>query len=1087
MASPPLRDKPNVLSIPAGVSFADTLAVALLREADGDPLKLAEMTVLLPNRRACRTLQEAFLRNAFSSPDLSADADMRRRWDGQGGGSRRTIAENLRSLPPPQPSPILGEGELRSSASLLPRLMPIGDLDSDDLSVLGGALFGAAADIPPAIGELKRRMLLARLIMAAPARGGPRANAIRLDQAAQLAAELARLLDQVETERKDLSALEGLVPESLAEHWQLTINFLDILRRAWPEILADEGAIDPADRRNRLLDLQRAVWEAAPPSAPIIAAGSTGSIPAAADLMHTIARLPRGAVYLPGLDRAPSDEDWQAIAEDPSHPQYGLAHLLMRFEITRDAVTDVVIPPPPTRGRVGVGEASDDSLAPERGFPLPTLPQFGGGGIRAEIVSAALLPAECTHGWKERAETMLPLEVGAAMAGVTRIDCQSEREEAQIIALALRRFVAEREDGVAALVTPDRTLARRVAGELKRWRIEIDDSAGQPLSQTAPGAYLLALCDAAAQEWSPIPLLALLKHPLAAARRTLGSLRRSARRLDCKVLRGPRPAPGWDGLRQAIDTRTRDEHAPLSAIDAEKLTRIVGALARATEAMADWTEKRPPIERLRALVASAEALAATDAESGVQRLWRGEAGEALSDFVHDALQSFAGLPGVAAEDFTALMLELLSGVAVRPRFGKHPRLAIWGPLEARLQQADLLVLGSLNEATWPAESAIDPWLNRPMRHSFGLPAPERKIGLSAHDFQQAMGAPKVLLTRAERVDGAPTVPSRWLLRLDAFLTCAAEGLPSNTGALERRLAHVIDRPQTVKPGVRPKPRPGAARRPAQLSVTQIEAWRRNPYAIYARHILRLKKLDPLDQDPGAADLGNAVHKALHAFTERFPHALPSDALALLRADGEEAFRPWLDRPNVWAFWQPRFQRIAAWWLGVERGRRTALMTAIATERKGELALPGLVSPFTLTARADRIDVWRDGGLTIIDYKTGTLPKKEDIELGFAPQLTLEAAMALAGAFQGVAGSAIAELAHWKLSGNREGGAVDRVKGDLTALADAAISGLIALVRDFSDDNAAYAATPDAAYAPTYDDYAHLARNTEWLSEREQWR
>ena len=1043
-----LRDAPRVFSIPAGVSFADTLAVALLHEAGGDPLKLAEMTVLLPNRRACRTLQEAFLRAAL-------------------------------------PSPVLGEGALRSSASLLPRLMPIGDLDSDDLSVLGGALFGAAADIPPAIGELKRRMLLARLIMAAPARGGPRATPMRLDQAAQLAAELARLLDQVETERKDLSALEGLVPESLAEHWQLTISFLDILRRSWPEILAEEGAIDPADRRNRLLDLQRAVWEAAPPAAPIIAAGSTGSIPAAADLMHTIARLPRGAVYLPGLDRAPSNEDWLAIGEDPSHPQYGLAHLLQRFDITRNEITDIALPPPPTWGRVGVGEASEDSLTPNRGFPLPTLAQGGGGRVRAEIVSAALLPAERTHGWKERAETMLPLVAGAAMAGVTRIDCPSEREEAQVIALALRRFIAEHDDGVAALVTPDRTLARRVAGELKRWRIEIDDSAGQPLSQTAPGAYLLALCDAAANDWAPIPLLALLKHPLAAAGRTLGSLRRSARRLDRAVLRGPRPAPGWEGLRQAIDARTRGDRPTLKEDAAAKLTRIVGALERATAPMAGWTDKLPPIERLRAVVASAEALAATHDERGVQRLWRGEAGEALSDFVHDALQSFAGLPAVAAEDFTALMLELLSGVAVRPRFGRHPRLAIWGPLEARLQQADLLVLGSLNEGTWPAESAIDPWLNRPMRQGFGLPAPERKIGLSAHDFQQAMGAPKVLLTRAERVDGAPTVPSRWLLRLDAFLTCAAEGLPSNVGALERRLAHLIDRPAKVEPGKRPMPRPGAAWRPAQLSVTQIEAWRRNPYAIYARHILRLRALDPLDQDPGAADLGNAVHKALHAFTERFPHALPSDGLALLRTEGETAFQPWLDRPNVWAFWQPRFQRIAAWWLGVERERRTALMTAIVTEREGALELPGLASPFRLTARADRIDIWRDNGLTIIDYKTGTLPKKEDIALGFSPQLTLEAAMALAGAFEGITGTEIAELSHWKLSGNRDGGAIDRVKGDLMKLAGEAMAGLIALVRDFSDDNAAYAATPDAAYAPAYDDYAHLARNTEWLSEREQ--
>ena len=705
--------------------------------------------------------------------------------------------------------------------------------------------------------------------------------------------------------------------------------------------------------------------------------------------------------------------------------------------------------------------------------------------MRAAIVSAALLPAERTHGWKERAETLDPGSVADAMAGVRRIDCQSEREEALVIALALRRFIAERDEGVAALVTPDRRLARRVAAELKRWRIEIDDSAGQPLAQTPPGAYLLALCEAAANEWAPIPLLALLKHPLTAARRTRDSLRRSARRLDRRVLRGPRPASGWDGLHQAIDACRRDEHAPLPEIQAEKLDRMVDALERATASMADWITPKPPIERLRAAVETAEKLAATDAESGVQRLWRDEAGEALADFVHDALQSFAGLPAAAAEDFTALMLELLSGIAVRPRFGRHPRLFIWGPLEARLQQADLLVLGSLNEGTWPAESAIDPWLNRPMRQGFGLPQPERRIGLSAHDFQQAMGAQGVLLTRAERVDGAPTVPSRWLLRLDAFLRCQGDGLPSDARALERQRAAAIDRPARVEGGKRPLPRPGAARRPNKLSVTQIEAWRRNPYAIYARHILRLDALEPLDQDPNAADLGSAVHKALHAFTCKHPGALPADALAQLCAEGEAAFRPWLDRPNVWAFWQPRFQRIAAWWLDEERARRP-LLGSIATEIVGALTLPGATPDFTLTARADRIDTLRDGALAIIDYKTGTLPKKEDINLGFSPQLSLEAAMALANAFETVRGNRIAELAHWKLSGNRDGGTIDRVKGDVMALASAALAGLAALVGDFSRDETPYAATPDAAYAPTYDDYEHLARNSEWLSEREQW-
>jgi ATP-dependent helicase/nuclease subunit B len=735
-------------------------------------------------------------------------------------------------------------------------------------------------------------------------------------------------------------------------------------------------------------------------------------------------------------------------------------------------------PPFPTFPRP-VGECRHSSAWGGRG-------SLGEGGkARAAIVSTALLPAERTHGWKERAETLDLGIVAEAMAGVRRIDCQSEREEALAIALGLRRFIAEQDEGVAALVTPDRRLARRVAAELRRWRIEIDDSAGQPLAQTPPGAYLLALCEAAESEWAPIPLLGLLKHPLAAARRALGSLRRSARRLDRTVLRGPRPAPGWDGLRQAIEGRTRGEHPTVMEDEAATLTRLVGALERATESMAGWREPMPPIERLRAIIAAAEALAATDRETGTERLWRGEAGEALADFVHDALLSFAGLPAVDAIDFTALMLELLSGVAVRPRFGRHPRLAIWGPLEARLQQADLLVLGSLNEGTWPTESAIDPWLNRPMRQGFGLPQPERKIGLSAHDFQQAMGAPNVLLTRAERVDGAPTVPSRWLLRLDAFLRCQGEGLRSDARALERRLVAALDRPDRVEGGRRPMPRPGAVRRPNELSVTQIEAWRRNPYAIYARHILRLKALDPLDQDPGAADLGNAVHRALHEFTEAFPRALPADALDRLRAGGEAAFRPWLDRPNVWAFWQPRFRRIAAWWLGQERERRH-LLASIATERRGALPLPGVSPPFALTARADRIDTLRDGALVVIDYKTGTLPKKDDIELGFSPQLTLEAAMALADAFDTVRGIRIEELAHWKLSGNRDGGMVDRVRGDVMALARAAMAGVIGLVGDFSRDEAAYAATPDPQFAPKYDDYAHLARNSEWLSEREQW-
>jgi ATP-dependent helicase/nuclease subunit B len=1019
MAQTQLRAKPNVFSIPAGTSFAEALAAELLARAGHDPLRLAEMIVLLPNRRACRTLQEAFLRQALGPVAIAQ---------------------------------VEGEGE-DGAASLLPRLLPIGDLDSEDLAVLSGALLGAgAAEVPPAIGELQRRMLLARLIMAAPTRGGPASEAIRLDQAAQLAQELARLLDQVETERKDFSALEGLVPDNMARHWQLTVDFLDILRSAWPAILEEAGAIDPAERRNLLLDLQARLWSAAPPTTPIIAAGSTGSIPAAADLMALVARLPAGAIYLPGLDRAPDDADWLAIEMDPTHPQHGLAQLLKRFEITRAEVADI----------------GDDAIdAAQR--------------MRRRIVSAALLPAERSDRWSSLAGELDPREIDAAMADIRRIDCQTEQEEALTIAIALRGFLTETAAGVAALATPDRRLARRVAAQLRRWSIEIDDSAGRELSQSTPGSFLIQLSEAAAASFAPVPLLGLLKHPLAAAGKPLGQLRRWARRVDRDLLRGPRPAPGWDGLAQVIAAKL--ERGELSGPDARALRAELAPLGAATATLSDWDWPQPPAVRLRALIAAAEALAATDSESGAERLWRGEAGEALADFTHDALLSFAGLGPVAAMDFSALLMELLSGIAVRPRFGRHPRLFIWGPLEARLQQPELLILGGLNEGGWPAESAIDPWLNRPMRKDFGLPLPERKIGLSAHDFQQAMGAKRVLLTRAQRVEGAPSVPSRWLLRLDAFLRCCDDGRPAQPApTLERDWARKLDLPiGQAMPCARPAPKPGAARRPRRMSVTQIELWRRNPYAIYARHILGLQALDDLDQDPGAADLGTAVHEALHRFVARFPDRLPDNALAELIADGEAAFSDWLDRPNVWAFWQPRFRRIAAWWLEKEAERRPILARSDA-ELKGTLPVPEVVPAFTLSARADRIDRFRDGSLAIIDYKTGAPPSGTDIALGFAPQLTLEAAMAAKGAFTGIPGAPVSELAHWRLTGSGDGGRISEVEGAIPELARAAYDGLVTLLAHYGSDDAAYAASPDPIFAPAYDDYRHLARNAEWSSD-----
>jgi ATP-dependent helicase/nuclease subunit B len=598
----------------------------------------------------------------------------------------------------------------------------------------------------------------------------------------------------------------------------------------------------------------------------------------------------------------------------------------------------------------------------------------------------ALLPAERTGRW--------PLLRGSEPASVAgwgnfaRVDCRNEQEEALVIALALRRFLAEHETGNAALVTPDRGLAQRVAGELGRWAIEIDDSAGKPLSRCPPGIFISTLASAAARQWSPVQLLCLLKHPMCAAGWSEGALRRWAGRMERALLRGPRPAAGWQGLEAALASISQR----VGPETVEDIGRGLAELQRLSAPLADWQRDGSPRQRVVALTEVAEALAASDAQAGTERLYRGEDGEALTLFLGEALQAFAGLPACDSETFEAMLQELLAGIDVRPRFGRHPRLFIWGPLEARLQQADLVILGGLNEGTWPAAGGDDPWMSRPMRAEFGLPALERRVGLAAHDFQQALGAAQVILTRSARVDGAPCVPSRWLMRLEALgATLDIGGLPGDSALVD--LAGVLDDAGPPEPCARPAPAPGPAWRPILLSVTRIEAWRRDPYSIYASRILRLEKLDPLDQDPDAADLGTIIHRALDLHLARLVHAGPKNELQALLETGREAFGDCLLRPDVWAFWWPRFERIAAWFLDVERERRPSIARTMTEASARARVLDGPV-PFDLTAKADRLDMMKDGRLAIIDYKTGAIPDDGDVRLGYSPQLALEAMLAI---------------------------------------------------------------------------------------------
>jgi len=558
-------------------------------------------------------------------------------------------------------------------------------------------------------------------------------------------------------------------------------------------------------------------------------------------------------------------------------------------------------------------------------------------------------------------------------------------------------------------------------------------------------------------------------------------MRRRVRLLERYVLRGPRPGPGLKGIRAVLEqVELKDFDHP---DEQQELRGWLSDLEKRLEPLTALLElKHADLAQLLLRHAEvAEALAETPDEAGALRLWRDQDGEAAAD-LFARLNGAAGadFPPVAVDRYPAVLSALMAGIAIRPLYGVHPRLAIWGLIEARLQRADLLILGGLNEGIWPPQPGDEPWMSRPMRERFGLPPLEVKIGEAAQDFALAAAGPQVLMTRARQVDGAPSVPARFLSRLETLLEGSGIALPRETEASTRGWVEALDRPETVIQIDPPAPCPPVAARPRRLSVTAIELWRRDPYALYAQRILKLRPLDPLDADPGAAERGEIIHNALDQFVANHLDRLPSEPLAALIAEGRAAFGDALGHPSVAAFWWPRFERVAAWFIGFEQARRRAGIRPLKTEVTGGILIETDTKPFHLTAKADRIDRLPDGRLAILDYKTGRPPAPGSVRDGFAPQLPLEAVIADQGGFSGLPAGATGELAYLRLTGGNPPGeflpALGKDAPD-EAIANA-WEGLAELIAAYDNPDQPYRALPRAEFAFA-GDYDHLSRLDEW--------
>ncbi|MEM6712407.1 MAG: double-strand break repair protein AddB [Pseudomonadota bacterium] len=947
MPDSPSRDSvPNLYTIGPHVPFLRRLAESWLDGAlnvgpTDDPLRRIDTVFYLPTRRAAR---------AFAA----------------------TIAE------------------LAGGAALLPQIRTLADADDEEfLTPSIGALAddGEERAVPSELLEpptlatmptLRRRLLLTRLIEAAgeAMRRSMQSASVAeqpifpqsLAESAYLAKALGDLIDQVATEEADWKALFDLVPQDHAAYWQLTLTLLTLVTQNWPAILAEEGLIDPATRRRLVLDARTARAFSGGHKGPIIAAGSTGSIPATARFLAAVARANQGAVVLPGLDLAMPDAAFDLLTDDTpesaSHPQAGLSTLLEVMGAKREICTDLTPDVPP----------------------------------RQSLVSSSLLPARATSLWSQLRPN--PHEAGKAFEGVQLVEAMTESDEALAIAMAMRASIVAGE--TVALVTPDRALSRRVAHALERFDLASDDSAGTPLNQTPPARLMLLASQAWQHGFAAIPLLSLLKHPLCALGRDPVATRVDARLLEQVALRGIALPPGLDALRQTLATRAqerddRDVRQPalrrsLGTGEDDKVAALLDRLEQAFAPLVDpasdfsgFTEN---------LFEVCDQLASTG-EDTPNPLYAGPAGEALAGLRQElrACQSV----GLEADGSQAvdLFAALLNDQVVRPTGLADPRLNIWGPLEARLQAVDHVVLGGLNETAWPALPSASPFLSRAMQAGLGLAIPERRIGLSAHDVEQALGMPKVTLTRARKVDGAPTVASRWLQRLVAFLPEETVSEMKARGNVAATLAERWDQPDQVVPRPRPEPRPAAP--PTQLSITEVETLIRDPYSIYARRVLRLEEAPGIGLPPGAAERGTLFH----ALFEELAPRLDAKSRTAWRGVFDEAARALIaildPFPDVQALWQRRISGIADPYLAQEAAWSEGL-TRRHGEQAGKLDLTVAGKPCTLTGRADRIDVYGDGSAAILDFKTGSVPSKKQVEAGLAPQLPLTAAMVSAGAF-----------------------------------------------------------------------------------------
>ena len=942
-------------------------------------------------------------------------------------------------------------------ACLLPDIRALGDLETDEPPPSAEI---ALADLPPALPNAQRIGELTRLVLEFYA---ARDLSIPAPSALSAARELARLLDHAALSGEvDWDQLDDIVGnQQLAKHWQQSLDFLKIITQQWPAKLEQATAMDPYARRYATAQAMAREWADNPPHSPVIIAGSTGATPASRVLMHAAMALPQGLVVLPGLDREVPENVWDSLSRTPSHPQFTLARTLRSLD-----------------------------LQPAEIAQWPGMTAVPAQSARRRLIHEALAPAENTADWSERLNTMAPdgdaaAFVRDALSGLTLMEAPDDTDEAMLAALLLRQTL-ETETETAALVTPDAGLARHVSALLKQWQIEVAPSSGLPLLQTAAGRFALLVMDWLGDLSHPVKLMAVLRAPACRFDRALIDT------LDRHFLRGPRAWQSWPELRHHVETAIEPERRKYTSYTEQHITDALDLLDQISTALNTANALDSPDETVLGTDWLARSAALMSEMASAPAPWAGVDGASLVKCLNDLSDMAAPLGGQPPQIFTDLFKSEAALIGVQTG-EPHPRLAIWGPLEARLQTADRIILAGLNEGIWPAQPPADAFLPRAFRQQIGLSDPDERIGLSAHDFAQLAAAPNVTLLSSKRREDRPVVASRWIWRLRTL----ARGAMGKAQAEAALAPDPVDNPllwlkalQQAPPlptgfSAEPRPSPPREDRPTGLSVTRIETLVRDPYAIYCQYVLGLQRLDPLNL-PGDVRLrGTAIHRALELF-ETEGQAKSVDALVSLLEDelrgGGES------EADLIALREKR-REVAAEYIIWRADNAHQIEGKVILEERGEITLDILGQAFKLSGTADRIEKRPGNGAAILDFKSGKPPTEPQVRSGLSPQMPLQGLIARDGGYKQLGNSvSVTALTYIRFGtqfGVREIG--EKAGRGATALEPKPVSeiiaeaetGLITLLTAFADPDHPFLSAPRPERVTYWSDYTALARRSEW--------